>query len=60
MSVIKYKDPNNLREKISYLFEHQDIAEEYGHNARKLIDKKYSIKQHVTEVLNVFNQVVKK
>lgn len=58
--LFKYKDPNNLREKISYLFEHQDIAEEYGHNARKLIDKKYSIKQHVTEVLNVFNQVVKK
>ena len=37
----------------------QDIAKEYGDNARKLIDTKFSIESHVNQLNEVFNKVVK-
>lgn len=56
--LFKYKDVKDLREKITFLFEHPETAEKYGHNARKLINTKFSIENHVQSVLNVFKQVV--
>lgn len=53
-----YKSSNELREKVSFLFQNPDKAILYGNNARKLIDTKFSIKNHVNNVMHVFNQVL--
>ena len=55
--LFKYKDYMDLREKVSYLFQNPEKAEEFGHNARKQIDTKFSIKNHVTSIINLFNEV---
>lgn len=55
--LFRYKDSLDLRKKISFLFEHPDKAKEYGDNARELIDTKFSIKNHVTSIINLFNEV---
>ena len=57
--LFKYKDVDDLKQKVKYLFEHPQKAEEYGHNARKLIDTKYSIKGHVDALLKLFESVTK-
>ena len=53
-----YKSSNELREKVSFLFQNPDKAILYGNNARKLIDTKFSIKLHVNNVIKIFNQVL--
>lgn len=56
--LFQYKNPFDLRKKITYLFDNQDKAKEFGNNARKLIDTKYSIKNHVTSLINLFQEVI--
>lgn len=55
--LFKYKDVEDLKSKVTYLFEHPEKAEEYGHNARKLIDTKFSIKGHVDALLKLFHHI---
>lgn len=56
--LFKYKNYFDLREKVCFLFEHPDIAEEYGHNARRQIDTTFSIRNHITAITNLFNEVI--
>lgn len=56
--LFKYKKADDLREKISYLFKNPQEAEKYGKNARRLIDTKYSINNHLTQLLTVFDNIV--
>lgn len=56
--LFNYKDSYDLREKISFLFENPNKAEEYGHNARKLIDTKFSAKAHLRSLISIFEKVV--
>ena len=56
--LFNYKDAEDLKAKITYLFEHLEKAKEYGEYARKQIDTKYSIENHVKKVCKVFEEVV--
>ena len=56
--LFKYKDVDDLRSKVEYLFGHPEKAEEFGNNARKLIDTKFSINNHVNMLLNLFYETV--
>ena len=56
--LFKYKDSCDLKDKINYLFNNPDKAEEYGHNARKLIDTKFCTRNHVYYLVNLFNEVI--
>lgn len=55
--LFKYKDVDDLKEKVKYLFEHPEKAEEYGCHGRKLIDTKFSIENHVDSLLKLFESV---
>lgn len=56
--LFKYKDAEDLRSKITYLFEHPEKAEEFGENARRQIDTKFSIENHVKSLVKLFEEVV--
>lgn len=56
--LFKYKDVEDLKSKIEYLFRYPEKAEEFGKNARTLIDTKFSINSHVDSLLNLFNDVL--
>ena len=56
--LFKYKDVEDLKLKVAYLFENPKEAEKYGHNARKLIDTKFSIKSHVNALMKLFNNII--
>lgn len=58
--LFRYKDCNDLRSKITMLFENRSKAIEMGENARSLIDTKFSMNNHVSALLQVFNGVIKK
>jgi glycosyltransferase involved in cell wall biosynthesis len=58
--LFKYKDASDLKSKITYLFEHPEKAEEYGRNARLQIDTKFSIKNHVKALQELFVEVLSK
>ena len=57
--LFNYKDAEDLKAKITYLFEHPEKAKEYGEMARRQIDTKFSIENHVNQLNEVFNKVVK-
>lgn len=56
--LFKYKDYNDLRSKVKILFENRSKAIKMGENARKLIDTKYSMNNHVEALLQVFNEII--
>ena len=56
--LFNYKDAEDLKAKITYLFEHPEKAKEYGEMARRQIDTKFSIENHVKKVCEVFEEVV--
>lgn len=56
--LFKYKDSYDLKDKIKFLFNNPDKAEEYGNNGRKLIDTKFSAEDHVNSLVNLFNGVI--
>ena len=56
--LFKYKDAEDLRLKITYLFEHPEKAEKLGENARRQIDTKFSIENHVKSLIKLFEEVV--
>lgn len=56
--LFNYKSSEDLRNKVTYLFNNTEKAIEYGINARNLIDTKYSISTHVKALTGLFNKVV--
>ncbi len=58
--LFKYKDAQDLRSKITYLFDNPEKAEEYGKNARQQIDTKFNIKNHLNALQELFENVIDK
>lgn len=55
--LFRYKDVEDLKSKIEYLFRNPSKAVEFGKNARALIDTKFSMGSHVDSLLSLFNEV---
>ena len=52
------KDINDLRSKITHLFNNNSDCEQLGEKAFKLLNDKYSGKEHYNKLINLFNTVV--
>jgi glycosyltransferase involved in cell wall biosynthesis len=57
--LFNYKDAQDLRSKITYLFEHPEKAEEFGRNARKQINTKFNIKNHLSALQELFEVIIR-
>lgn len=55
-----YADVDDFREKIEWMFEHQDDAKKMGEEGYKLIETKYSPKIHYNMLMNLFKKVIDK
>ena len=56
----KYKDIEDLRNKISYMYTHQVEAKEMGEAAYHQLEENYSPEIHYGKLMNLFNEVTKK
>lgn len=56
----KYADIEDFREKIRWMFEHQDEAKKMGENGFKLIETIYSPETHYQTLMKIFEKLVKK
>lgn len=56
----KYADVHDLREKIKYMFQHQNEAKIMGENGYKHVFSSYSPTQHYNQLIKLFNQVTNK
>lgn len=56
----KYADIDDFREKIRWMFEHQEEAKKMGENGYKLIETVYSPEAHYKTLMRIFNKLVKK
>jgi len=55
--------PNNIRElykKLQYLITHQEITEEYGNKLYQRCFQKFTIDEHVSKVVNLYDEVRRK
>lgn len=53
----KYKDIDDLRSKIRWMFEHQEEAKKMGENGYKLIETVYSPDAHYQQLMKIFYKV---
>lgn len=58
--LFEYKNVDNLRGKVKYLFDNPYEAMRMGENARKKIDTKFSVKKHIDSLLETFIEVYAK
>jgi len=56
--LFKIKDPQDLRSKITYLFNDKLICQKLGESAFNLLNKKYSEKEHYNTLITLFSTVV--
>lgn len=56
----KYANINDFKEKIVYIFEHNEEAKKMGENGYKQILSSYSPTQHYTQLIQLFNQIINK
>lgn len=56
----KYKDIEDLRSKISYMYEHQQEAQQMGLNANNLLVESYSPEVHYEKLMKMFIEISKK
>lgn len=57
--LFKYRDTNDLIQKCNELVNHPDKAIEMGQNAYKHIETLYSAKEHYSQLMNIFQKVLK-
>lgn len=55
----KYQDIEDLRSKISYIYEHQQDAKYMGDAAYQILVEKYSPAIHYDKLMNLFNEIIK-
>ena len=55
----KYQDIEDLRSKISYIYEHQQDAKHMGDAAYQILVEKYSPAIHYDKLMNLFNEIIK-
>jgi len=55
----KYKDIEDLRSKVSYMYEHQQGAKHMGDAAYQILVEKYSPAIHYDKLMNLFNEIIK-
>jgi glycosyltransferase involved in cell wall biosynthesis len=48
-------NPDELAEKIDYLYHHADLAEEMGRFSRQRAEEEYSPRRHLSQVLRVYD-----
>lgn len=56
----KYADIEDFREKIRWMFEHQEEAKKMGENGYKLIETVYSPEAHYETLMSIFEKLVNK
>lgn len=56
----KYADIQDFKEKIKYMFEHENEARLMGENGYNQVLSSYSPVQHYNQLMKLFNQIVKK
>lgn len=54
----KYADIEDFRDKIRWMFEHEEEAKKMGKNGYKLIDTVYSPETHYDRLMKIFNSVL--
>jgi glycosyltransferase involved in cell wall biosynthesis len=57
--LIQTKDPDQLAEKILYLFNHKDVAKELGKNGQKMALEKFSIDRMTSDFIDLYNSLSK-
>lgn len=57
--LFKYQDTNDLFQKCNELIAHPEKAIEMGQNAYKHIETLYSAKEHYSQLMNIFQKVLK-
>ena len=55
----KYKDIDDLRSKVSYMYEHQDEARRMGETAYQQLLAQYSPSVHYEKLMGLFNELIK-
>jgi glycosyltransferase involved in cell wall biosynthesis len=56
--LFKIKDIEDLKNKISYLFNNNAVCQNLGENAFDLLNKEYSEKEHYKKLIKLFNEVI--
>lgn len=58
--LFEYKNHKSLREKVESLFQNPEIAKEYGEEAYKTIQNKFSEENHYNALISLFQNEIKK
>jgi len=56
--LFQYKNADSLKQHIEYLFQNQEKAQLFGQNAYKLVESKFDAEQHLTRLLNIFQNII--
>lgn len=54
----KPRDPKNLAEAISQLYENESLRKRMGNLGRKLVEKEFTMEKMVNETINVYNSLI--
>jgi glycosyltransferase involved in cell wall biosynthesis len=57
--LFKIKDYQNLREKITHLFENRSLCQELGEKAFTQLNEEYSEKKHYEKLINLFDKIIR-
>ena len=58
--IYKYDDINELASKMLYLFDNEEIAKQYGKNAKEQAVLEYGKEKYYKNILKIYNDVIKK
>jgi glycosyltransferase involved in cell wall biosynthesis len=56
--LIPPKDPGAIAEKIMYIIEHPNFAQQIGQNARAYVEEKFSVKSMVKKTDELFETII--
>ncbi len=54
------KDSDDLASKIRFLFEHKEMLEVMGLNARKTYEQRYALKENYDRLLTIYKTIIRK
>ncbi len=56
--LVEPDDVSEMAEKISYLLEHPDVANEMGMRGRKRVEQEFNKEKHITRLLEIYREVM--
>jgi glycosyltransferase involved in cell wall biosynthesis len=58
--LVKPKDPKEIAEKILWLLEHPDKAEQMGMNGRRIVEENFNLEKRIDRIIEVYERVISK